>query len=118
MEILDQWRSKVAQAEAEAGLALADQMLGLQGQVELPTLQRAYAEVLLELLARTPNVATAQGAAQRPGAGRGRRRTILNRPGGNSGFADPRNPGLWRQPSPATRPRKGTGSAQPEAFAT
>ena len=65
MDILEEWRAKVAGTAAEAGLALADQMLGLQGQVELPALQRAYAEVLLELLARAPNETVAAGAGER-----------------------------------------------------
>lgn len=67
MGILEDWRDKVGRAEAEAGLALADQMLGLQGQVEQPALQRVYAEVLLELLGRAPNEALAAAAAQRLG---------------------------------------------------
>ena len=65
MDILEEWRSKVARAAAEAGLALADQMLGLQGQVEVPALQRAYSEVLLDLLARAPNETVAAGAGER-----------------------------------------------------
>jgi len=52
VEELADWQKRVAEASPETALSLADQMLGLQGKVNLEALQAAYGRVLLELVER------------------------------------------------------------------
>ncbi len=64
-EVLQDWRSRAADAEVRGALSLADQMMALQGSVVLEELQQVYAQILIETLVRVQEVALAQQILER-----------------------------------------------------